>query len=146
MYIALWIMDYFCGGPMCSKSSLKKLVIQRKKVIRIIDNAKYNESTPPLFKKWRILKLEDQIDLQLAKFAYKFSKSDLPKPILGLCVQSADVHGYLTRSRNFPRSEIHKSKTFHESFLKLETDAIHIFFIYNGCKIIITGCQFINQA
>ena len=50
--ISLW-------GPMARKSSLKKLKSQQNKVVRMLDSARYNANASPIFKKWKILKLDD---------------------------------------------------------------------------------------
>ena len=52
------------------KSVLQKLVTQQKKAIRVITHSKYNEHTPPLFKRMNILKLDDMHEIELAKFTF----------------------------------------------------------------------------
>ena len=113
------IIDYglTLWGPMIDKLLLNKLITQQKKIVRILDGAKFNTSTPPLFKKFRILKLTDQIEIGLAKFGYQFSNKELPNPILKLCLSNDDTHQYNTRNKMLPRNEKHKSKVFHSSFL-----------------------------
>ena len=52
------------------------------------------------------------LELELAKFSYKFSKNMLPRPFQDLFVPVANIHQYNTRSssnNNFHPKLIHKS-------------------------------------
>ena len=104
-------------GPMGKKEKLKRLIIQQKKVLRVIEGCKYNDSTAGLFKKWNILKLEDICNLEMGKFCYEFYKDELPVPVKKLLLPNSVVHEYNTRSKNYPRTQKHKSKIFNSSFL-----------------------------
>ena len=112
-------------GPMAKKSSLKRIGIQQKKIIRIIGDAKYNASTSPIFKKFRILKLDDLIDLNLAKLAYNFSRHDLPLPILSLFNANTFSHRYFTRYALQPMIEKHRTTTYNKSFLCRSPALLH---------------------
>ena len=83
-------------GSMVNKSSLKRIFIQQKKAIRAIDGAKYNSNSSPLFKSWKILKLDDLMELHLAKLAYMFTKQKLPQPVLSLFHVNSFNHNYNT--------------------------------------------------
>ena len=104
-------------GPMARKSSIKLIRNQQKKIIRILDAAKYNSNTSPIFKKWKILKLDDLIDLNLHKFAYNFTHKNLPLPVLNLLKTNDFNHNYGTRFGSEPCIEKHKSATYSKSFL-----------------------------
>ncbi len=61
--------------------SLNKI---QKRVIRIINLSKYNDHTVPIFKKLKLLKLEDILKLNELKFYYKLENkkttSIFPRP------------------------------------------------------------------
>ena len=61
------------------ESNLSKILLKQKRVIRIISRAKYYDHTNPLFKKLKILKLKDLIELRSAIFIYRANCHTLPK-------------------------------------------------------------------
>ncbi len=61
------------------ESNLSKIILKQKRVIRIICRAKLYDHTNPLFKKLKILKLKDLIELRSAIFIFKASCQTLPK-------------------------------------------------------------------
>ena len=62
-------------------SNISKLVILQKKIVRIIAHAHYRDHTNPLFKKYKILKLHDLIDISLIKVMHSFLTGNLPPAI-----------------------------------------------------------------
>ena len=66
----------------CAKDwQLKNLAKLQKSAMRIIDNAKYNAGTTEIFKKHKILKLQDLLKLQAACYAWKYFHGELPSAI-----------------------------------------------------------------
>ena len=59
--------------------SINKLFLKQKKIIRIINHAKYNAHTDILFKRSNILKLSEMVDLEILKSVYLFTKNLLPQ-------------------------------------------------------------------
>ena len=104
-------------GSMAQAKDLQRLFKAQKKSLRLIDNASYNSSTDPIFKKYDILKLEDLIQLELSKFMYKFVRKTLPSPLLNLFQTNNQVHNYNTRGANNARTQHHTSSIYHKSFL-----------------------------
>ena len=104
-------------GLMCNKSSFNRVFVLQKKAIRIIDNAKYNASTKPLFKKWKILCLDDLVKLENAKLMYKYVQNMLPKPLHNLFEKNNKYHAYNTRRGQFPMIVKHSTALFNKSFL-----------------------------
>ncbi len=49
-----------------------------KRVIRIINLSKYNDHTEPIFKKLKLLKIEDILKLNEVKFYYKLQNEKRP--------------------------------------------------------------------
>ena len=71
----------------------------QKKAIRIINHSDYLSPTNPLFSKSKILKFEDQVDLNTAVFMFKvhkhvlppcmqdlFEERESPYPLRGTCI------------------------------------------------------------
>ena len=73
--------------------------------------------TDPVFKKLRIIKIEDLIKFELCKLAYQVKENLLPKPILDLFNVSKKTHWYNTRFKNVPNKYWHKSNAYNKSFL-----------------------------
>ena len=90
----------FWGGT--HESHINKLVIQQKKIIRMITNSKYNDHTDPLFKRLKLLKVKDIHKLNAAKLMYKVSKCDLPDPLINLYGLNLTLHNHNTRQLNNP--------------------------------------------
>ena len=60
------------------KSYFKPLQVLQNKAMRAIDNLNWKERVTPVYRKYKILKLNDIHKLEIAKFMYKFSKKSLP--------------------------------------------------------------------
>ena len=108
--ITLW-------GPMCTMAYVNRIFNMQKKAVRLIENAPYNAEALPLFKKYKILKFSDIVDLDLAKLAFLYSKQLLPSPVMGLFNRGSQFHSYNTRNRNNPLVSKHKSTIYSKSFL-----------------------------
>ncbi len=81
----------------------------QKKAIRIVSISKYNAHTESIFKKLKLLKLEDILKLQELKFFFKYSQNKLPHYF---CTHSNDNHQ--TDNENFIlnlKSNIHTHNT-----------------------------------
>ena len=68
-------------------TNLNRLVLLQKRVIRIISREVYDAHTDPLFKKLRMLKLNDIYLLQLGTFMYKYNNNLLPPGCNNLFLQ-----------------------------------------------------------
>ena len=101
----------------------------QKKSVRIITCSKYNAHSMPIFKKLKMLKLEDIYYLQLLKFYHKYVHNKLPHYFsMTPFYQSNTVHGHNTR-----RSEhIHILRPNHEFAKKSVRHKIPI--IINGLE------------
>ena len=60
------------------KSRIRDLILLQKRAVRIIDNAGYRDHTTSIFRKYKLLKLEDIIHLQTCILMYKADKGTLP--------------------------------------------------------------------
>ncbi len=97
----------------------------QKRVIRIINNSKYNAHTEPLFKKLKLLKIEDILKLNEIKFYYKLTNGKLPVYFQHQTItnnaeidrndthfslkQNNEIHEHNTRSKN----KLHITRTNH---------------------------------
>ena len=87
------------------KTVINKIVVKQKKAIRIIANAKYNESTNPLFFGHKILKTHDIYKLKLSKYIYAHHKRNLPEPLIKMIDTNSTIHTHMTRNENNPHVE-----------------------------------------
>ena len=107
-------------GPMASQLEKNKLFKLQKKAVRTIENAKQDCPSAPLFKKYKILRFNDLINLEILKTAYNLVHESLPIPLNNLFQQNNFNHQYNTRNAKNPRVAPHKSKVYHSSiFAKL---------------------------
>ena len=72
------ILSHLHYGILCWGFSRNKLFRLQKKAIRVIAKQKYNAHTDPLFKKFKLLKIDDIFKLQCLKFLYKQQKGKTP--------------------------------------------------------------------
>ena len=102
LYFAMF-SSYLNYGILCWGFSCDNIFKLQKKCIRIISNSKYNAHTDPLFKKLRILKLNDMLKLKMIMFYYDYERRALPKNFLdNFLTRQNSVHGHATRqSENF---------------------------------------------
>lgn len=99
------------------KKYLHRIQVTQKKAIRIINHAKYNTPSGPLFKQKNILKLEDVYKTEVCKLMFKLDKLTLPDPLLNLIPRNKDRHHHNTRQRKNYVTPINKHNTVFTSFL-----------------------------
>ena len=102
------------------KSHIHKLETQQKRAIRVITRSKYNEHTSPLFRRLKILKLNDIHEIELAKFTFMQKEKSLPSPLLNIYNQNNRVHSYKTRQH----LDMHINK--------IQVDIVFRSFVYKG--------------
>lgn len=89
----------------------------QKKCIRVIVNASFNSHTEPIFKRNKLLKVEDIYKLQQLNFYFKLKTRTLP-PYFDTfsTIMNHDVHQYNTRRKSlFP---IRANHTFSKNFIR----------------------------
>jgi len=104
-------------GPMALAKDKDRLNKQQKRTVRAIENVERDAHTNPLFSKFKILKLDEMIDLELGKFMYKYVNKSLPLPLLELFESNQQVHAYNTRGQLNARSFEHRADCFVRSYL-----------------------------
>ena len=83
------------GSTYCT--TLQPLFILQKKVVRIITFSKFYEHTSPIFKRLKLIKLNDLLYLYTAVFMYKFHRKLLPSTFDNFFSTVAAKHNYGTR-------------------------------------------------
>jgi hypothetical protein len=78
------------------------IFIIQKKAVRIVKGTKYNDHTNPLFKQFKIMKLQDLYRTHVAKYMYNLSKGALPIPLMNIIKYNACIHTHNTRNKNNP--------------------------------------------
>ena len=96
------ILSHLHYGILCWGFSRNKLFRFQKKAIRLIAKQKYNAHTDPLFKKFKLLKIDDIFKMQSLKFLYKQKKGKTPRYFDNIFDnhQRNVTHNYNTRNRN----------------------------------------------
>ena len=74
----------------------------QKKVVRTINNAKYNAHTDPIFKALQLLKLDDIIQFELLKLMYLATQFHVPITLQNIFLINQIQHQHNTRRRNDP--------------------------------------------
>jgi hypothetical protein len=79
----------------------EKVFKLQKKIIRILSLSKYNAHTEPLFKKLKLLKVNDILKLQELKFYYKYKNNKLPHYLQSLPFHpNTEIHNHETRTKH----------------------------------------------
>ena len=95
LYYSL-IHSYFFYGVLvwenARKSTIHSSILLQKRAMRIINNAKYNSHTDPLYKFCGILKLEDLYLQQSLLFVFDFLSSNLPVSFTDMFKFNRDMH------------------------------------------------------
>ena len=99
-----------------TKTQLQKLILQQKKAIRLICNAKYKDHTAPLFKKQKILPFDKLITYANLNFMHQYVNNLLPSSFNNLWKKNVQNVGQM-RLRNaddfaIPRNRIETTKRF----------------------------------
>lgn len=84
----------------CNPSMLKPLLLQQKKAIRIINNAKFNAHTVPLFKLSRILPLEKICEMSKLQIMFDFCINKLPSSFTDMWTRNFERPGLIDLRNN----------------------------------------------
>ncbi len=79
-----------------NKALLDRIHIVQKRVIRCIGMAHHLEHTLPLFKRLRILKIDELFKLYILKQMHLYFTNESPKSISELFTQNEQIHRYET--------------------------------------------------
>lgn len=110
LYNAL-ILPHLNYGILAWGYDCNRIFKLQKKAIRVISCSKFNAHTDPIFKRLKILKLEDLQKLSILKFYYKYQKQLLPDYFLDFPFRgNFHQHQHLTRNL----SQIYQPRVKHE--------------------------------
>ena len=90
---------WFLSSSKAIKNKIEKL---QKKALRIISFSDFRDSSSPLFKKWKILKISDIVELQNCLLCHSFLNGKLPSSFETFFQRCSDIHNAPTR---FSKSE-----------------------------------------
>ena len=106
-------------GRACKSHSLKLSILQNK-IIRACLFCSRRDSTALLYSKFGVLKLEDKINMEIAKFMCKFYNRMLPNSFDSYFTKLDSIHSYNTRQNSTneffhyrARTEMGKKKLHH---------------------------------
>lgn len=81
-------------------SNLSRLVILQKRVVRILNNSRFDAHTNPIFNTLQLLKFNDICKLQTGQFMFSCKNNLLPNYLQNLFILNSQVHNYNTRRAN----------------------------------------------
>ena len=88
-----------------------RIIRIQKKSIRIINNARFNSHTEPLFKRCNILKLTDMVTLRQLIFYEKMCNAAIPNYFKSFMpTLQSQIHDYPTRGKSNPRAPIARTQ------------------------------------
>ena len=87
----------------------KRIKKIQKWAVRAITCSKYNAHTEPLFKRLKLLKIEDIYKLTAIKFYYKFKNDLLPRSFHNIFTNEHPNSTLETRQGNYPRFDLPKT-------------------------------------
>ena len=86
----------------CNKSKINLILLLQKRAIRICTQSAYLAHTTPIFKRLKVLKIDDIHTYLTAIFMYKYTTNLLPSSFVNFFSYNANIHSYPTRhSRDF---------------------------------------------
>jgi Reverse transcriptase (RNA-dependent DNA polymerase) len=94
IYPYLSYCNIIWGGA--NLSILKKVIVLQKRAIRLVTRSSYRAPTGPLFRRLRLLRLEDIHKLQTALFMFKFKYCILPLSCMNYFSVNL-IHSHFTR-------------------------------------------------
>ena len=101
--------------PMLKATDMNKLKVQQNNSIRIMFNLDRRTNLSTFYKKVKILRLQDQVQLSLLKVSYRYFIDRLPIRITNLF--NLQNHNYNTRNRNNLRVQHHTTSQYNKSYL-----------------------------
>ena len=101
------VLSHLHYGILCWGFQCHGLFIVQKTAIRIICKSKYNAHTDMLFKKLKLLKIEDIFKIQCLKFYYRLCKNKIP-------------HYFSTNFRFTRNIDVHERQLRHGNRFRLE--------------------------
>ena len=137
-HILYAITIYSCAA----KTNLNPILLQQKKAIRLISNAKYNDHTAPLFKELKILPFDKLVNFANLKFFHQYANGLLPESFKNLWRKNSERNTNMSlRNQNdymIPFNRIEITKRFPLTAMPTiwnETDDVKLTGNYTTFKI-----------
>ena len=108
IYNAL-IQPHLNFGILLWGTNTKRILKLQKWAVRAMTCSKYNAHTEPIFKKLKILRVDDIYKLTAIKFYYKFENNLLPQSFQDIFTLEMPPHAHDTRIRDEPRPYVPKT-------------------------------------
>lgn len=107
------ILSHLHYGILCWGFYGNRLFKLQKKAVRVVDKQKYNAHTDPIFKRLKLLKIEDIFKVQCLKFYFKLKNKSLPSYFVSnfILTRSGDLHEYHLRSNNYRSEAVRRHST-----------------------------------
>ena len=83
-----------------AKSHFHKLSILQNKILRACLFCPRRYETNLLYSRFRVLKLDDMIKMEFAKFIFKYSNNMLPNSFNNYFIKLKNIHNYNTRQKS----------------------------------------------
>ena len=113
-------MQYNLGvwGSMIGKSQMNEMYTLQKQCVQLMSKDK-TSPIDHLFKKHRVIKFPDMIQMELCKFGFKRTNNETPEPLKVLMESRGGkkFHEYNTRREHVPNIHKHNSVQYNTSFL-----------------------------
>ena len=91
------------------KTTLNRLVVLRKRIIRVITKSCFDAPSAPLFYEHNFLNLSNIYMLQIGLFMFSFKNKLLPVGFHGMFLSSSQLHSYNTRNAMNYRSQFSRT-------------------------------------
>ena len=117
-------------------SNLSRLVILQKRVVRIVNNSRYDSHTNSIFKNLRIIKFHDICKLQTGQFMFLYENNILPENFENMFKLNKEVHNYDTRSAyefhiETPRTNLRQFSIKYQGLVTMLQNFFYLFIIYS---------------
>lgn len=103
------ILPHLSYGILTWGTKSSRLVKLQKYAVRTITNSKYNAHTEPIFKKLKLLKIQDLYKSSALKFYFKYKNDMVPSYFKEMFTVPYHSHNYGTRNRD--QARLQQSKT-----------------------------------
>jgi hypothetical protein len=117
-------------GGSCT-TILKPLIIQQKRIVKLISNDKGSLSSTARFKNLKILSVSKIYVYKMLLFCFKYANNMLPRTICNLFTHRSEIHAYNTRNSNaieLPRlCPEYVKQSFKYNAIKIYNKAISMF-------------------
>ncbi len=117
LYFSIFHSHITYGLSVWGKSNdryLTKIYTLQKKVIRAITFSDFNAHTAPIFKKFKILKLQDLFNYKTTSLMWDYDHNTLPNSLASLFIPREKIHNRDVRDRN--KNKLYTAHHYHNRY------------------------------